>query len=97
MAMGHDDHGAVRTRHPAVAGLRSRRYKELTADGSLPSNIAPNATASMCSNGDNYVHFVLHTLRHPELRKLQIRIGEGTGWKLGWGIEQAAGREWLWQ
>ena len=63
----------------------------------VPDNLIPNAAASMITTGPDYARFLKAALRNPEIRREQIRFRPTLGWALGWGIERAAGREYLWQ
>lgn len=63
----------------------------------VPNNLLPNAAASMITTGPDYARFLKAALRNPEIRQEEIRIRPMLGWGLGWGIERAAGREYLWQ
>jgi hypothetical protein len=51
----------------------------------------------MVTTGPDYARFLQAGLRNPEIRREQIPIRPTLGWGLGWGIERAAGREYVWQ
>jgi CubicO group peptidase (beta-lactamase class C family) len=63
----------------------------------IPDSIVPNAAASMVTCAPDYARFLAAAIVNPEIRKEQIKIRPTLGWGLGWGIERAAGREYLWQ
>jgi len=66
-------------------------------DPAVPNYMLPNAAASMVTTAQDYAKFVIAAMRNPEIRKEQTRIRPLLGWGLGWGIERARGREYLWQ
>jgi CubicO group peptidase (beta-lactamase class C family) len=63
----------------------------------LPDSMIPNGAASLVTNAPDYARFLEAAIKNPEIRKQQISIRPTLGWGLGWGIERAAGREYLWQ
>ena len=93
-------HEIAKQRGQTVTGWRYADYESATreaGDPSLPNNLLPNAAASMVTTGPDYARFLQAGLRNPEIRREQIRIRPTLGWGLGWGIERAAGREYVWQ
>ncbi len=113
MATGHDRRGGVHdtsNKKRAIAAIQETgkpmnalRYEDLEAIQeklkmpTLPNWISINAAASMCTSGPDYAKFVLAAIKNPVYRKQQIKIRESLGWGLGWGIEHAAGHDYLWQ
>ena len=65
--------------------------------GALPNDLLPNAAASLVTTGPDYARFLQAALRNQEIHREQIQIGPMLGWGLGWGVERAAGREYVWQ
>jgi CubicO group peptidase (beta-lactamase class C family) len=83
-----------------VARWRYAEYESAAREAGvtpIPDNLLPNAAASMITTGPDYARFLKAALRNPEIRREQTRIRPTLGWGLGWGIERAAGREYLWQ
>ncbi len=113
MATGHDRRGNVNdtTRQKKFWEVAKQldkpvnkwRYEDLEIlqekanQPKLPNWMTPNAAASLCTTGPDYARFVLAAVKNPDYRKQQIKIRENLGWGLGWGIERAGGREYLWQ
>ena len=90
---------AKRTGRP-VAAWRYADYEAATreaGDEPVPDNMLPNAAASMVTTAPDYARFLAAAIRNPEIRKEQIRIRPLLGWGLGWGIERAGNREYVWQ
>jgi phytoene dehydrogenase-like protein len=79
------------------------RYEEYAAAAreagapALPNWMRPNAAASLVTSAEDYGRFLIATIRNPELGQQQAAINEFLGWGLGWAIERAAGRTYLWQ
>lgn len=84
----------------AVAQLRYEEYAGFardTGDPMLPNWMIPNGAASLVTSAEDYVRFLASVIRNPELGKQQVGINEFLGWGLGWAIERASGRRYLWQ
>lgn len=79
------------------------RYEDYTApireSGGpvLPDSMRPNAASSLVTSAEDYARFLIAAIRNPELGRQQIAINEFLGWGLGWAIERASGRTYLWQ
>lgn len=63
----------------------------------LPDNLRPNGASSLVTSAEDYARFLAAAIGNPELGKQQVTINEFLGWGLGWAIERAAGRTYLWQ
>ena len=90
---------ATRAGKPAE-DLRYEEYsKAATAPGRavLPNGMTPNAASSLLTSAEDYAVFLAAALRNREIGRQQVAINDRLGWGLGWGIERAAGRTWLWQ
>lgn len=94
------------------ARSRNRKVESLTYEEAMacikeaglreiPDSVLPNAAASMVTCAADYARFVAAAIRTPELTKQQVRIRQGNGfdigWGLGWGTERSGTREFLWQ
>ena len=83
-----------------VEGLRYDDYAGLareSGDPVLPNWMVPNAAASLVTSAEDYARFLAEAIGNPELGRQQVAINEFLGWGLGWGIERASGRTYLWQ
>ena len=93
-------HEMAKRKGQAVTAWKYADYEAATreaGDPPTPNNMLPNAAASMVTTAPDYARFLAAAIRNPEIRKEQIRIRPLLGWGLGWGIERAGGREYVWQ
>ncbi len=83
-----------------VAELRYEDYAAFTresGDPVLPDRMIPNGAASLVTSAQDYARFLAAAIRNPEIGQQQVAINEFLGWGLGWAIERAAGRTYVWQ
>ena len=78
-------------------GVLKKNFAPRAYTGTLPDNMLPNGAASMITCAADYARFLAAAISNPGVRKEQINIRPALGWGLGWGIERAAGHEYLWQ
>jgi CubicO group peptidase (beta-lactamase class C family) len=93
-------HEIAQQKGQVVTAWKYADYEAATREAgnaSLPNFILPNAAASMVTTAPDYARFLAAAIRNPEIAKEQIRIRPLLGWGLGWGIERAGGREYVWQ
>lgn len=93
-------HEIAARKSQSVATWKYADYQAATreaGDPPMPNNMLPNAAASMVTTAPDYARFLKAAIRNPDIHKEQVRIGPMLGWGLGWGIERAAGREYVWQ
>jgi CubicO group peptidase (beta-lactamase class C family) len=94
-------HEIARERGQQITAWRYADYQSAARQAgdpdAMPGNLLPNAAASLVTTGPDYAQFLKAALRNPEIHQEQIRIRAMLGWGLGWGIERAAGREYVWQ
>ncbi|MBI4908023.1 MAG: beta-lactamase family protein [Acidobacteria bacterium] len=79
------------------------RYADYSAparqagDPVLPNGMSPNGAATMVTSAEDYSRFLAAAMKNPEIGKQQVSINDFLGWGLGWAVERAAGRTYLWQ
>ncbi|HYP07885.1 MAG TPA: serine hydrolase domain-containing protein [Bryobacteraceae bacterium] len=83
-----------------VAALKYEEYsRAFSGDDTpvLPNGLRPNAAASLVTSASDYAQFLSAALRNAELGKQQFNINESLAWGLGWAIERASGKMYLFQ
>jgi len=93
-------HEIAKRKGQSVTAWKYADYQAATreaGDPPTPNNMIPNAAASMVTTAPDYARFLAAAIRNPDIHKEQIRIRPLLGWGLGWGIERARGREYVWQ
>lgn len=86
--------------HKTVRQLRYAHYAAATRESGqpeLPNWMIPNGASSMITNAQDYNRFLCAALKNPRIAQQQVAINEFLGWGLGWAIERAAGRTYVWQ
>ena len=75
----------------------------------LPAFLEPNAAGSLKTTATDYARFIIHIMDNARRKKFEIteatrremltsqtRINDALAWGLGWGLEQAEGRQYFW-
>ncbi len=62
----------------------------------MPVNVITNAAASLLTTPADYARFLIAAMRKSETHAEQVKIRESLAWGLGWGLERAGGRRYLW-
>jgi CubicO group peptidase (beta-lactamase class C family) len=93
-------HALAAEKNQDIASWKYADYAAAYGDAgapAMPNAIQPNAAASMATTAPDYARFLAAAMANPAIRKEQVRFRPALGWGLGWGIERAEGREYLWQ
>lgn len=83
-----------------VEQLRYADYSAFTRESGnpiLPDWMQPNGASSLVTNAADYARFLALAMKTPGLDAPQVKMNGALSWGLGWGIENAAGRTYLWQ